>query len=88
MSSEKLVKIFSTQYDTLLNELVQLFPYKFEWSKHISEHVELIISNRDADSLASLIPENYKPTVRSLVNELNEKTTGTLWNWIGLFVKI
>ena len=75
MSSEKLVKIFSTQYDTFLNELVQSFPYKFELqllkacpysyerileegSKHISEHVELIISNRDADGLVSLIPEN------------------------------
>ena len=100
-----IVKIFSTQYDAFLNELVQLFPYKFELqllkacpysyerileegSKHISEHVELIISNRDVDGLVSLIPENYKPTVRSLVNELDEKTTGMLWDWIDLFVKI
>ena len=30
MSSEKLVKIFSVQYDAFLNELVRLFPNKLE----------------------------------------------------------
>ena len=30
MTNEKLIKIFSVQYDTFLNELVRLFPYKIE----------------------------------------------------------
>ena len=30
MTNEKLVKIFSVQYDAFLNELVRLFPYKIE----------------------------------------------------------
>ena len=30
MTNQKLIKIFSVQYDTFLNELVRLFPYKIE----------------------------------------------------------
>ena len=30
MTNEKLVKIFSVQYDAFLNELARLFPYKIE----------------------------------------------------------
>ena len=97
-----IVKIFSVQYDAFLNELVRLFPYKIEirlltsyvatftpeylleeGSKLLDEHVESSISNRDVEGLVHLIPDNHKSTVRSLVNELK-----TLWNWVGLFIKI
>ena len=91
MTNEKLIKIFSAQYDTFLNELVRLFPNKLEirfltayvatftheylleeGSKLISDHVELVISNRDVEGLVYLVPNNHKSTVRSLVNELTD----------------
>ena len=107
MTNEKLVKIFSVQYDAFLNELVRLFPNKLEirllnayvatftheylleeGSKPISDHVESTISNRDVEGLVYLVPDNYKSTVRSLVNELTNDNLKILWNWIDLFVKI
>ena len=107
MTNEKLVKIFSVQYDTFLNELVRLFPYKIEirlltsyvatftheylleeGSKLLNEHVESAISNRDVEGLVCLVPENHKPTVRSLANELTTNNLKILWDWIDLFVKI
>ena len=105
MTNEKLVKIFSVQYDAFLNELVRLFPNKLEirllnaatftheylleeGSKLISDHVESNFSNRDIEGLVYLVPDNYKSTVRSLVNELTKENLKILWDWIDLFVKI
>ena len=107
MTNEKLVKIFSVQYDAFLNELVRLFPNKLEirflnayvttftheylleeGSKLISDHVESAISNRHAEGLVYLVPDNHKSTVRSLVNELTDKNLKILWDWIDLFIKI
>ena len=107
MTNEKLVKIFSVQYDAFLNELARLFPYKIEirlltsyvatftheyllekGSKHLNDHVESAISNRDVEGLVYLVPDNHKSTVRLLVNELTDNNLKILWDWIDLFVKI
>ena len=98
-----IVKIFSVQYNTFLNELVRLFPNKLEirfltayaatfMCEYLLEegsgYVESAISNRDVEGLVYLVPDNHKSTVREYVNELTDKNLKTLWAWTDLFVKI
>ena len=52
MSSEKLVKFFSVQYDAFLNELVRLFPNKLE--------IQLLNAYLAAFTYESLLEEGSK----------------------------
>ena len=88
----ELVRLFPYKIEIrLLTSYVATFTPEYllrEGSKLLNEHVELSISNRDVEGLISLIPENHKPTVRSLVNELTDKNLKILWDWVDLFVKV
>lgn len=102
MSREKLVKIFSVQYDAFLNELVRLFPKKLE--------IRLANAYLKTYTYESLLEEGSKrlsghvetailnrdveglvclfPSARSFVDELTDENLKTIWRWIDLFVKI
>ena len=88
----ELVRLFPYKIEIrLLTSYVATFTPEYlleEGSKLLNEHVELAISNRDVEGLVCLVPNNHKPTVRSLVNELTDKNLEVLWDWVDLFVKI
>ena len=88
----ELVQLFPYKIEIrLLTSYVATFTPEYlleEGSKLLNEHVELAISNRDVEGLVFLVPNNHKPTVRSLVNELTDNNLKILWDWVDLFVKI
>ena len=88
----ELVRLFPYKIEIrLLTSYVATFTPEYlleEGSKLLDEHVELAISNRDVEGLIRLIPENYKPTARPLINELTDKNLKILWDWVDLFIKI
>ena len=88
----ELVRLFPYKIEIrLLTSYVATFTPEYlleEGSKLLNEHVELAISNRDVEGLVCLVPNNHKPTVRSLVIELTDKNLKILWRWVDLFIKI
>ena len=87
MVNEKLVKIFSVQYDKFLNELVQLFPYKIE-IRLLTSYVATFTHERLLEEGSKLLNDHVESTISNrdveglvcLVPESHKSTVRSLVN--------